>query len=189
MKTKIKGWKNKTAFVLPALRGLLVTALGFLVSNATVLGSFSPFGISLAIAVPLPGLPFAMVGSLAGYLVFGGVVRNGAYLGCLLVASAARFALSTRLKDSKRLLLINSVMVGITLAGLHIIAYLIQPVGMITFLLWIAESALCGCVCYMVGVVSVSYTHLCWGRRRDRALYPLPGCKTVQRTLEGFPSF
>ena len=58
---------------LDLLQGCAVGFLSALLSNARVLGSFSPFGISFAAATPKEYSLFALAGSACGYVIFGGI--------------------------------------------------------------------------------------------------------------------
>lgn len=71
----------------------------FLISNASVFGEYSPFGVSLAAAVPFPYVFFSFIGSSVGYVVFSPVTGSFRYI----AACAAVIAIRWTLNDIKKI--------------------------------------------------------------------------------------
>ena len=76
---------------LDLLQGCAVGFLSALLSNARVLGSFSPFGISFAAAIPKEYSLFALAGSACGYVIFGWITDNSSYIAALLLVTFFKF--------------------------------------------------------------------------------------------------
>ena len=76
-----------------------ISLCAFLFSNASVFGEYSPFGVSLAAAVPFPYVFFSFIGSTAGYLFFSPVTGSFRYI----AACAAVIAIRWTLNDIKKL--------------------------------------------------------------------------------------
>lgn len=71
---------------------------GFLAANASVFGTYAPFGISVAAAVPFPTVFSAFLGALSGYIIFSGS-SSFRYVAAMIAVIAIRWTLS----DIKRL--------------------------------------------------------------------------------------
>lgn len=77
--------------------GVMIGA--FIISNASVFGEYSPFGVSMAAAVPFPYMLFSFAGSVIGYIVFSPVSGSFRYI----AACAAVIAIRWTLSDLKKL--------------------------------------------------------------------------------------
>lgn len=67
---------------------------GFLMANGTVFGSYSPFGISMAAAVPFPGVIFSFFGSIAGYIFFPKSGSSFRYIAAMIAVLSIRWTLN-----------------------------------------------------------------------------------------------
>lgn len=87
------------------VRGLILQIIwlgcGFLAANGSVFGSYAPFGISLCAAVPFPGVIPALIGALAGYIIFPAGGGSFRYIAAMIAVIAIRWTLAD-IKQLKR---------------------------------------------------------------------------------------
>ena len=76
------------------LKQVALFGSGFVMSNGSIFGEYAPFGISLVSAVSFPGVITALIGSVAGYIVFGGGVGNFRYIAAMIAVIAIRWTLN-----------------------------------------------------------------------------------------------
>ena len=95
------------------LFNVLYFSFGMIASNVYVFGEYSPFGISVAAAVPFPNVIFSVAGSIAGYIVFGN--RNFRYIAAIFAVLAIRWTF----KDIKKITISKTsyIVLGILLLG------------------------------------------------------------------------
>lgn len=153
MKTKLLHTSQQSFAHRTVLSVLAVAVFSFVVSNAKVLGSFSPFGLSVCMAVPAPLTIFSFLGSTLGYIVFGGVQENAVYIAGLVLAAAVKLAFSPRGKSTRFLYGFRSVTAFASLLIVNIFYSAIVTVTVGTLLLRLTESILCGCLVYMCSAV------------------------------------
>ena len=79
------------------LFNVLYFGFGMIASNGYVFGEYSPFGISIAAAVPFPNVIFSVAGSITGYIIFGS--RNFRYIAAIFAVLAIRWTF----KDIKKI--------------------------------------------------------------------------------------
>ncbi len=72
---------------------------GFFASGGKIFGTYAPFGISVASAVPFNGMFSSVIGASVGYAALGGGSGNFRYIATMLAAAAIRWTL----KDIKKL--------------------------------------------------------------------------------------
>lgn len=85
------------------LSQLVYFVAGFMLSGGAVFGSYSPFGASLAAAVPFKRLIATTIGSVAGYLI----ITSGSsfrYIATVLAVGAIRWTLSDLKKLTQNIL-------------------------------------------------------------------------------------
>lgn len=152
MRTKLLHTQQSLAH-RTVLSAIAVAVFSFLVSNAKVLGSFSPFGLSFCMAVPGPLTIFSFLGSILGYIVFGGVQQNAVYIAGLVLCAAVKLAFTPRGKSSRFLYGFRSIVAFASLMIVNIFYSAVVAVSVPTLLLRVAESVLCGCLAYMSSAV------------------------------------
>lgn len=138
---------------LNVLQAIPYFLLSFLTSNATVLGSFSPFGISLCMAAPRSYAVFAAAGSALGYLVFGGVSQNASYLGAILLATVIRLMIRPKKRSDELYFLLRALLSFLILLSINLFYLFSYPSSIGTIALKVAESILCGCMTYMISLI------------------------------------
>lgn len=67
---------------------------GFVASGGSVFGTYAPFGISAAAAVPFSGVFSTLLGAVLGYAVLGGSIRHFHYIAAMLAVIAIRWTLN-----------------------------------------------------------------------------------------------
>ena len=88
-RTQSPFWVNKKILAM----GFLI--ISFLLSNARILGTLSPFSIALTSALPTGFSYFSFLGGIAGYMAFGGMIDNVVYISAMITIVAVKFWLST----------------------------------------------------------------------------------------------
>ena len=150
VKTKaisMKKMKSTPRALTKNLRYLLTFGLAFLVSNANMMGALSPFGVAVTAAVPGGAGFAAFLGSLLGYIVFGGVTGNLSYIAALLLVAAAKFAFSavTKLRENVAFL---SLLAGAATIGTGITVVLSAGYNLPDLILRCCEGVLAGTMTY-----------------------------------------
>lgn len=138
---------------LDLLQGCAVGFLSALLSNARVLGSFSPFGISFAAAIPKEYSLFALAGSACGYVIFGGITDNSSYIAALLLVTIFKFFIHLKGHTAETDSVIQGVIASVSLLTTTVISIVLHPVSTITILLKGSEVLLCGSMAFMVSMV------------------------------------
>ena len=67
---------------------------GFIAAGGSVFGTYSPFGISAAAAVPFPCILSSLIGSVLGYVTFTGGSERFRYIAAMLAVIAIRWTLN-----------------------------------------------------------------------------------------------
>ena len=73
---------------------LFLSLVGFMMSRASVFGSYAPFGVAFAAAAPQGGAVFVTLGTALGYLLPGSAGSSVRYIAAVLAVSALRWLLS-----------------------------------------------------------------------------------------------
>ncbi len=89
---------------------------GFIASGGKIFGAYSPFGVSVASAVPFRGIFSAVIGSSMGYIIMGGRTGNFRYIAAMLAVAAIRWTLNDIKKLSRHSLYAAAVCFVPTLA-------------------------------------------------------------------------
>lgn len=121
--------------------------VSLLLSHAQALSSFSPWGIAFCMAAPYRYTLFAFAGSMLGYSFTGNFVGSGVYIAVLLLSCSAKLLIRPR-DDAFAFTAILSF--GFLFLG-HMIQMLLMPAGILTWIFYFAESALCGAMTYLIG--------------------------------------
>ncbi len=119
----------------------------FLASNVKLLGSLSPFGIALSMALPAQFSVASILGALAGYSLFGNFAENLPYLIALLAVMGLKFAIAgiPRLRGNPAVLCTASAAM---LAVCLIIRNALFDKGTIDLIFCLCESVLGGALTY-----------------------------------------
>ncbi len=153
MKTKsldvsTSSWRlGDKSFVFQMANQVIVFVLAFIFSNARVLGIMAPFNIAVTAALPVNLSYISFLGSLMGYVFFGGISSNISAIFCMFLIIVAKqlFIKSQLLKYN--ILGVSFLSVGITflIEGLNLVIIGINISGILFVL---SESLLVGSMTY-----------------------------------------
>lgn len=117
---------------------------GFFLSGAQICSSVSPFGVAFCMAVPYNAILPAFIGSLTGYLIFSGS-GAGLYAAAALLGAFIKILFFPRADNA----LVSSGISFGALSVVYILSTIIYPVGIGTWLVYLAEVFLCAAMTFL----------------------------------------
>ena len=126
----------------------LIFAISLVSSNARLLGSFSPFGLALAVALPWEYCYISFAASILGYFMFGSLSENYVYIVALVIAMSIKTVLRSNRKFNNNPAALSAVTMLCLVATGGISQFTIAGTGSYSFVLKLCEGLLGGAMTF-----------------------------------------
>lgn len=151
MEIKTSSQPVRGSFAATGVQFAITFFVSALLANARILNDISGFGVPLAAALPSSFTLVTVLGSLFGYLLFGGLSRNIVYVIALLIVFVAKLGLSKFLSRRASPVLLGCLAAAAMLAAGLTFSFIEQANSMTT-ILRILQSGLAFAVTYFAHV-------------------------------------
>ncbi|MEG0570306.1 MAG: SpoIIE family protein phosphatase [Oscillospiraceae bacterium] len=144
---------NAAASKLLVLKVIIATMLAFVLTNAKIFSSVSPFSVALIAALPTKFSVIGALSSIMGYIFFEKSKYSMFFIIAILAVTILKFVTFKLLKVKPTAFLATVLAFGTTLT-ISILRFVVGEMATVDFVLLITESILCGTFAYFYAIAA-----------------------------------